>query len=112
MHAPMVYRHHVGVARIFEMPSGCRRRAAIRVMTAKISEGIAFCRKVANFGSRKKIVVSVMPANAIDAIDPLTMGNSYQGGSKWIQCAVLTMQNAVIAKNHAAGAQSQRRVVR
>ena len=42
-------------------------------------EGMAFLRNVSKRGSRKKIVVSVMPAKAMHGMEPFCRGNWYQG---------------------------------
>src|SRR5271166_1293998 len=65
--APALARHQVGVARIFEMPSGASSHAAISVAAAKASARSIFSRSRCQRCMPRKIVEVTTPAIVIEA---------------------------------------------
>src|SRR5271169_3280852 len=74
--APALARHQVGVARIFEMPSGASSPAAASIATAKARANSILSRSRSQRCAPRKIVEVTTPAIVIEAHAPELNGQT------------------------------------
>src|ERR1700721_1003818 len=107
----MVHSAHVGVARIFEIPSGASSQPATNKTTATSRANWIFCHGVFQGCSPRKMSDVTAPAMTRLGIAPLPKGQMYiETRSKGSHLATQPALNATSRTNQALGAQGQRRV--
>src|ERR1700752_564734 len=106
----MVHSAQVGVARIFEMPSGASSQPTTKHTTAIRSANWIFCHGVFQRCSPRKMEDVTMPAMTSVGRHPLPKGQMYidtcaKGSHRAVQAAL----KATSAISHRTGAMRQRR---
>src|ERR1700719_928035 len=108
--APTLARHQVGVARIFEMPSGASSHAESSANPAKAHASSIRCASEFHLCRPRKMVEVTTPAMVMEAEAPEPKGHTYRGRCKCAWRAASPAQRALSAAVQANGAHNHRRV--